>query len=208
MKLLFIALLVLVVPNHDGEWDLKKDKEGIKLYTKHVEGSTLKAIKANTTFHAPLEVCVAILRDIPNLNELFPDCIKVEKVMQSESEQIHYLQLKAPWPVTNRDGAFKLQYSYDASEETVIVRASMTSDKYPLQDGFVRLDAGGGTWKFKRLDAEHTELEYYYHGEPGGSIPSWLANSVVEENPYKMLSNFHSLLKLERYQRKTFSFLK
>ena len=207
MKSLLIFLLIAFLPLHDSSWELKKDKEGIKLYTKHVEGSTLKAIRANTTFHAPLENCIAVLRDIPNLNKLFPDCIKVEKVMQNDKEQIHYLQLKAPWPVTNRDGAFQLRYSYDSAAQTAIVAASMTTDKYPAQDGFVRLTVGGGTWKFKRLDAEHTELEYYYHGEPGGGIPSWLANSVVEENPYKMLLNFHSLVEQERYKGKKFSFL-
>jgi len=71
----------------------------------------------------------------------------------------------------------------------------------------VRLTEGGGTWKFTRIDENHTALDYYYHGEPGGSIPAWLANSVVEENPFKMLLNFHELVKLERYHGKEFSFL-
>ena len=210
MRTISFTILLMLCANlsfaQEG-WSLKKDKDGIKAYTKPVDGSTMKAIKATTEFHCSLETCIAVLQDIPNLIELFPDCEKAAKVSQSETEQIHYLHLKAPWPVADRDATFKLEYSYDASNEAVFIKASTGAGEYPEQKGLVRLTEGGGSWKFTRIDDGHTALEYYYHGEPGGSIPAWLANSVVEENPFKMLQNFHNLVKLERYQGKTFSFI-
>ena len=208
MKSLSVLLLLAILPVHDSTWELKKDKDGIKLFTRHEEGYALKAIKAETVFNASLETCIAVLRDIDHLIELFPDCEKVVKVKQDENSQIHYLQLKAPWPVTNRDGAFGLKYSFDAKEQTVIIEAKMVSDAYPVQDGFVRLNKGSGTWKFKRIDATHTSLDYYYLGDPGGNIPAWVANTVIEESPFRMLTNFHKLVKLDRYKGKKFSFIK
>jgi len=208
MKSLSILLLIAILPMHDSTWELKKDKDGIKLFTKHEEGYPLKAIKAETVFNASLETCIAVLRDIDHLIELFPDCEKVVKVNQDATSQIHYLQLKAPWPVTNRDGAFKLNYAYDSKLGTVFIEAKMAADAYPAQDGYIRLNKGSGTWKFKRIDATHTSLEYYYLGDPGGNIPAWVANSVIEESPYRMLVNYHKLVKLERYQGKKFAFIK
>ncbi|MCF8464499.1 MAG: hypothetical protein K9G41_06650 [Flavobacteriales bacterium] len=208
MKLLFSLLLLSTVPFHDGNWELKKDKDNIKVYTRHVEGSGLKAIKATTTFNAPLETCVAVLRDIDHLTELFPDTKVAKKISQTENDQVHYLEMDAPWPVTDRDGAFLLVYKYDATTKTLVVNAKMVPDACPKKDGIIRLSKGGGTWTFKRIDATHTSLDYYFHGEPGGSIPTFLANSVVEENPLKMLTNFHALVKLERYQGKKFAFIK
>ncbi|MCF8275147.1 MAG: hypothetical protein K9J17_00315 [Flavobacteriales bacterium] len=208
MKSLSILLLIAILPLHDSTWELKKDKDGIKLFTRHEEGYSLKAVRAETVFSAPLETCIAVLRDIDHLNELFPDCEKVVKVKQDESSQTHYLQLKAPWPVTDRDGAFGLEYSYNAAEKTVTIEAKMVPGAYPEQSGIVRLNKGTGTWKFKRIDATHTSLEYYYLGDPGGSIPAWVANSVIEESPFRMLTNFHKLVKLERYQGKKFAFIK
>ncbi|MGB1318444.1 MAG: START domain-containing protein, partial [Flavobacteriales bacterium] len=149
-----------------------------------------------------------VLRDIPHLTDLFPDSEKAEKVSQTETDQIHYLHLNAPWPVADRDATFKLEYSYAAAKQMALVKATTGAAEYPEQKGLVRLTEGGGTWKFTRIDDSHTALDYYYHGEPGGSIPAWLANSVVEENPYRMLINFHELVKLERYQGKSFSFIK
>ncbi len=208
MKTLIAALIIALVPLHDGNWELKKDKDNIKVYTKHVEGSGLKAIKAITTFNAPLETCAAVLRDIEHLTELFPDTRTVKKVSQSDNEQVHYMEMDAPWPVADRDGAFRLVYEYNAATKTLVVDAKMKPDAYPVQDGMVRLTKGGGTWTFIRVDATHTRLEYFFHGEPGGSIPAFLANSVVEENPLKMMMNFHQLVKLDRYQGKKFNFIR
>lgn len=210
MRIISFTILFILCANvgfAQDEWALKKDKDGIKAYTKPVDGSTMKAIKATTEFQCSLETCIAVLRDIPHLIELFPDCEKAEKVSQSETAQIHYLHLKAPWPVADRDATFQLEYSYDTPNKTALVKATTGAAEYPEQKGLVRLTEGGGTWKFTRIDDTHTALDYYYHGEPGGSIPSWLANSVVEENPFRMLLNFHQLVKLERYQGKTFSFI-
>lgn len=202
-----LSLLFSVsVFGQDG-WELKKDKDGIKAYTKPVEGSAMKAIKATTEFNCSLETCVAVLRDIPHLVELFPDCEKAVKVEQSESDQIHYLHLKAPWPVADRDGTFQLKYSYDAETNSVMVNATTGIGNYPEQKGLVRMTTGGGSWEFKKIDENRTSLQYYFHGDPGGSIPAWLANSVADENPFRMLLNFHNLVKLERYQGKTFSFI-
>lgn len=207
MKLLAFLVLLHLPFNHD-DWELKRDKDGILIYTKHIEGSDLKAIKAETTFNASLETCAAVLRDIDNLTNLFPDTKVAKKLSQTATDQVHYLQIDAPWPAADRDGAFHLTYSYDASSQTLVVDAKTVPDAYPIQDKYVRLSAGGGTWTFTRISENQTKLDYYFHGEPGGSIPDWLANSVVVENPLRLIQNFHKLVTLDRYQGKSFEFLK
>lgn len=205
--ILTIILFGLSVTSYSQDWQLKKDKEGIKCFTKPVQGSQMKAIKAETEFHCSLETCVSVLRDIPNLIELFPDCERVEKVMQTDKNQIHYLHLNAPWPVADRDATFQLDYDYISEKDRVVVTATTVVGKYPEQKGVVRLTDGGGTWEFTRIDDEHTKLLYHYHGNPGGSIPAWLANSVAEENPFRLIQNFHKLVKLERYKGKSHAFM-
>ena len=202
LLLVFISLSTFA----QEEWQLKRDKTGVKVYTKHVEGSGLKAIKATMTFPSDLSTCVAVLRDIPHLTELFPDCEKTEKVTQTDNDQVHYLHLNAPWPVTDRDATFHLTYEYRPESETVFIQADIINEKYPEQGGMIRLTKGIGTWTFKKA-GDQTELIYRFHGEPGGNIPDWLANSVVEDNPLEMLQNYRELVKLPRYQGKHFTFL-
>ena len=206
MKLLPFVLMICPLVLHGQEWDLKKDKNKIKVYTRHVEGSGLKAIKATTTFNCNLETCVAVLKDIPHLVELFPDCERTEKVSQTETEQIHYLHLNAPWPVTDRDATFILKYDYNPESRSVVVLADVINDQYDVQNGLIRLTKGTGTWTFTQTE-NGIELIYLFHGEPGGNIPDWLANSVVEDNPFEMLENFHHLIGMSRYHGKSYSFI-
>ena len=202
-----LLLLISVCCVAQDNWQLKKDKTGIKVYTKRIDGWGLKAIKATTTFDCDLATCVAVLRDIPHLVELFPDCEKTEKVTQTDIDQIHYLHLDAPWPVTDRDATFHLTYEYQPETESVFIQADIINEKYPEQDGLIRLTKGIGTWTFTKA-GDKTDLVYRFNGEPGGSIPDWLANSVVEDNPLEMLQNYLELVKLPRYQGKSFTFLK
>lgn len=206
MKSILSILTFLPLAVFAQEWELKKDKENIKVYTRHVEGSGLKAIKATTTFPCNVETCVAVLKDIPHLTELFPDCERTEKITQTDKDQVHYLHLNAPWPVTDRDATFELVYNYNPATETVTINADIITGKYPVNDGLIRLTEGVGTWTFKKSGIE-TDLTYLFHGEPGGNIPDWLANSVVEENPFEMLQNFHKLIGKSRYHGHSYAFM-
>ena len=38
-----------------------------------------------------------------------------------------------------------------------------------------------------------TEVTYQVHTEPGGSVPSWLANSFVVDAPFNTLSGLRTL---------------
>ena len=207
MRLTLLLVFISLSSIGQENWQLKKNKAGVKVYTKYIEGSGLKAIKATTTVACNLFTCVAVLRDIPNLTELFPDCKKSIKLSQTDINQIHYLHLDAPWPVTDRDATFYLTYHYQPEIETAFIQANIVKDKYPKQEGLIRLTQGTGSWTFKKL-GDQSELTYRFHGEPAGNIPDWLANSVVEDNPWEMLQNFKKLVQLPRYQGKSFTFMK
>ncbi len=209
MKTTYTMLLLLFCTAVMGQedWNLKKDADGIKVYTRSVEGSNMKATKATVTLKCNLHTCVAVLKDIEHLDELFPDCNLAKRIEQSDTEQIHYLELEAPWPVADRDATFYLTYTFDSESKSVIVGSSPITGKYPEQKGKVRLTTGKGEWRFRQIAEDKTEVIYSAHIEPGGSIPMWLANSVVEENPFRMFHNFQDLIKLERYQGKSFSFI-
>lgn len=44
-----------------------------------------------------------------------------------------------------------------------------------------------GYWKLVPKNANETEVTYQVHTEPGGSVPSWLANKFVVDAPFNTL---------------------
>jgi hypothetical protein len=57
----------------------------------------------------------------------------------------------------------------------------------PEEKGFVRVAQVEGFWKFVPKGADQTEVTYQVHTEPGGSVPSWLANKFVVDAPFNTL---------------------
>ena len=44
-----------------------------------------------------------------------------------------------------------------------------------------------GLWIFNPVSKGVTEIIYQYQGDPGGSIPGWVANLFIVDGPYKTL---------------------
>jgi hypothetical protein len=57
----------------------------------------------------------------------------------------------------------------------------------PEEKGYVRVAQVEGFWKLVPKGADQTEVTYQVHTEPGGSVPSWLANKFVVEAPFNTL---------------------
>lgn len=49
-----------------------------------------------------------VILDVDNYTNLFPDCIKAKILEQNGNYyNIHYFNIKAPWPVKNRDAIYE-----------------------------------------------------------------------------------------------------
>lgn len=182
------------------DWTLKRQKDGITVYVREVPGSGLRAFKAETDIPGNLAACLSVLRDIDDFTSLFPDCSSSKKVSQSDSDQVHYLIMDAPWPVNDRDGVFQFRYRFDRTTGRLTVNADIIGGHVPPANGMVRLMKGKGEWAFTPKGKESTQLVYTFHGEPGGSIPDWLADQVVVDTPFGVLTNFKKAVIKPEYQ--------
>lgn len=91
-----------------------------------------------------------------------------------------------PWPVMPRDSALKVSTRRGADGSvTRILRG--VADYLPEQKGFVRVSKVDGLWSLTPKAVGEIEVVYQVHGEPGGSVPSWLANSFVVDAPFNTL---------------------
>ncbi|MCF8256574.1 MAG: hypothetical protein K9J06_03420 [Flavobacteriales bacterium] len=206
------ALLLLALPSFtavaQGEWEFRKEQNGIRISTREVPGSPLKATRAETVFDAPVGNCVSVLKDVEHFTTLFPSCTYSERISTSgDTLQTQYVKLKAPWPVTDRDYAFMYFFRKGPSKGSVNVVTKCMPSAYPLDPSMIRLDRGDGKWTFTPVSGGRTRLVYEFHGTPGGSVPAWLANSTVVDSPLSMLENFHRMVKEKRHQGKSYRFI-
>ncbi len=174
------------------DWRLAKDAEGIKVYVRNVPGSSLREFRGEISLDVPVDKVVAVLRDANAFVKWMPDVAASELLSINDSEQFHYLDNKAPWPVANRDGVY--HFVYGRSEDgTVIVRVNAVPGYVPLREGKVRIPQADGQWVISPA-AEGVRVRYQMHASPGGSIPGWVANQAVVDTPYGTLKAMRDYL--------------
>lgn len=203
----FIFAVFLTHLSFAQDWTLSKNEDGIKVFTRAIEGSSFKEFKGEAQIEGTIESFVALLRDVPNFHLFFESAMK-PKLLKREGDtiQIHYLQTKAPWPVSNRDGVYQYSYQYNAKQKELYVALKALPTYSKNVDGFVRVPKATGFWKATQVTPTQIKVVYQLHPEPGGSIPAWLANTGAVDLPFNTITNLKKRIVLKQYQNKKLPF--
>lgn len=204
---LFIFTLFFTHLSFSQNWTLAKNEDGIKVYTRQIEGSSLKEFKGETQIKGTIESFVALLRDVPNFHLFFESAMNPKLLkLQGDTLQIHYLQTKAPWPVSNRDGVYQYLYQYNANQKELLVGLKALPTYSKKEADFVRVPEASGFWKAKQVTSTEISVVYQLHANPGGSLPAWLANSSSIDLPFNTLTKLKERIVLKQYQNKKLPF--
>jgi hypothetical protein len=209
--ILLIASFSFTVDAENSEWELEKEEKDIQLeiYTREISGSSLKEFKGVMIAETTLSTLAALLLDSSAAPKWMHQCERFEVIEQTDSKSaVIYFINGAPWPVSDRDAVISSTMSQDSETLTLRVDVKAVVDRLPEDDDYVRIPRMAGFWSFSPLPGGKVEIVYQVHAEPGGSLPSWLANSVVVDTPYHTMSNMLEMLALDKYQTADISFVK
>lgn len=177
------ALLASVAQAED--WQVAKDQDGIKVSLSEVAGSKYKAYRGVTTIKASMAKVRSLQEDVAGACAWIHEC-KSQKLLKHEGDQSWtYTQFNTPWPVTARDSVLHITTS-EAADGSVTRTLEGVPNYIPEEKGFVRVAQVEGFWKLVPKD-DLIEVTYQVHTEPGGSVPSWLANKFVVDAPFNTL---------------------
>ncbi|MHC2144869.1 START domain-containing protein [Pseudomonas sp. 210_17 TE3656] len=183
---LIMGLSAALLPLAQAEdWKQAKSEDGIKVDLTEVAGSDYKAYRGVTLIKAPLAKVRALQEDVVGACAWIHEC-KSQKLLKTEGNQSWtYTQFNTPWPVTPRDSILHVTTTEEADGS--LTRKLEGVPKYlPEEKGFVRVAKVQGFWKLQPRDGG-TEVTYQVHTEPGGSVPSMVANKFVVDAPFNTL---------------------
>lgn len=196
IKYLLIFSFILA-PFQNSDWDLKKDKSGIKIYIRDVEGSSFAEFKGVITIEKyNLSEVLDVILDVENYDKLFPDC-KNPKVLKQDGPyyDVHQIEVTAPWPVKARDAIYEQITVINDDGKHALITLKPLPDFAKESKKFVRIQKGTGFWELQEDNNNNVKVMYQFHGEPGGDVPAWLANSFVVSHPFKTLENLKMRIK-------------
>lgn len=194
------AATLLAAPNTlsgpvTDPWRLEKLEGGIRVSSRAVAGSPIRAIKAEVDIRAPFTNVVALLLDVSQRTRWDETCAAASVHRQvSDVEDVVYVHNDLPWPASDRDMILRRTWLIAADGSRAQIRATVDNDVLPEVAGRVRVPQADGVWTVVRTGAASVRVSTEIHADPGGPVPDWLMNSLSIQAPHKALRNMRQLL--------------
>ena len=211
----FIKYILILAPFVVGgilsqaqeRWELRKDKNGIKVFSSITEQSDFKAFKAKMLADGSIQNFVAVLKDIESLPDWAYN-VKYADLLERSGDtlQIYYSEATAPFPFKNRDGIYLNRFRWIADSSILFMDIKLLHDYLEEKEDLVRVK-GKGFWRVNVLTTGLLDVTFQMKVDPGGNIPTWLANIFVNDTPYFTMLKLREIMKKEKYQNQRFDFI-
>lgn len=174
-------------------WILKKDKNGIKVFIRNVEGIEFKEFLGIITVDYPIEKVDRLMNNVPNQVNWLCDTIESRVIKDDPINPIQYNVITAPL-VSNRDVVILTKVTRTPGKIMRTFQA-VKHASVPERKGIVRMPTMVGMWLFESVGKNRTKVTYQNLADPGGSLPSGLVNMTVVKMPFVSLTNMLEQLK-------------
>lgn len=182
-------------------WRLEKDTDGIAVWTRSVDGSPHRALRARMVVETPLAGLVAIIRDTAACPEWAQFCTESyvhERV--GPAEAYIYTRNDLPWPVADRDVLSHVTWRENPETGAVEMEAVATRGRLEPLRGLVRLTDARSTWSLRQLEDGGVEVTTFAHVDPAGPVPAWITNRLLVDAPFRTMERLRALAASGRWQ--------
>ena len=192
---ILFLFLVFGLPDSSFSWELEKNKNGIKVYTRKTDQSSIKEFKAITTVDAKRLRVAEIVARVSDYINWFPKCSDSKTLKEiSSTERKVYYRVDLPWPTADRDIIMNLKVKVNKEKKETLLLFTQSSGGMNKVDGVVRMPYAKGYWKLTTV-GDQTKVHYQFIGDPGGSLPDWIINMFIVDSPYDALVALKAKLK-------------
>lgn len=179
----------------DESWELRRDKEDIKVFTRAQEGWPIKGFRAETNIKASTEDLIETVLNATEFTAWMND-MKKSSILETKPDGtvITYYELSIPWPMQNRDAVGAMLVREE--DETTYVEVDILTDYLPEYPKLVRMTRSVGFWSFTKSQDGGIDVVYQFIADPEGNVPGWIANLFLVDGPYQTLINLRERLEM------------
>ncbi len=210
MRLLVLMLLPLpLLAAEVAEWELKRDRDGIQVYTGEVEGSPYDAVRSEAIIEGvSLSSLVALVNDAEACADWADRCAESYVVEQlSDTEAYVYTHNDMPFPVRDRDVVVRLKWTQDPQSLAVEMNSTAVTGQVEAMRGRLRLTDAIASWRFEPLPDGSIKIVNEAHLDPGSALPGWLTNMLLVDTPFETMKAFMTEVRKPKYRDSIVNFI-
>lgn len=211
LLLSFLLLTTTAIAQQDSEsdWILKRDRDGIQVYTRKVEGSPYDAVRAEMLVdNVRISSMAALILDAEACPQWADRCAEsyVHEHI-SDTEQLIYTLNDLPFPVKDRDVMSRVTWSQDPQTSTVSMHSQPAAGVIEERKGALRLENANVSWHFQPEGEGVVRVINEAHVDPGSALPGWVTNMLLVETPFETMKAFREAIRDEKYAGAEYGFI-
>jgi hypothetical protein len=194
-QFLFILLLIgFKTAIAQGKWELRRNENGISVYTRRAATGNLKELRVVCELIATKTQLINTIEDIGNYSSWVYSNKKsyILKTL-SPGKIIYYTQARLPWPLRDRD--LILELTVNPSPDVLNITVKSVPEYLPKNDDYVRVPYSLALWKVVQETDNKLKIDYTFSVDPGGNIPVWIVNATMAIGPYNSFVRLREVLK-------------
>jgi len=180
-----------------GKWELKKDENGIEVFTRKAAKGNIKELRVICELDATKVQLINTLEDISDYNS-WVYSNKKSTVLKTITPQniIYYTESHLPWPIKDRDLIIELNIM--PTQDVLNIVAKSLPGYLPQNNNYIRVPYSLAQWKVTQAPNNQLKVDYTFSVDPGGNIPSWLVNATLTIGPYNSFLKLKEILKAQK----------
>ena len=175
-------------------WELKKDEEGIQVYTREINGSSINEFRAVAVYQTTMNELVRVITDAQNLKRWNYKTIKSKLLKKTSNNKfIVYMYNDFGWLVKDRDHVSEITVG-PVNETTIKITINSLPKYLPEVANAIRIKEFSGFWLLEK-QTNGIRVTQQMHGEPRGYVPTMLVNATLAKAPLYTFKQLKKVLK-------------
>jgi hypothetical protein len=190
--LLGLAFILLIEVSLFGQnsWILQKEKDGIKISSRHAASSPFDDVRVEVDLPGNTAQLKSILLDISHYKDWSYAMKKSVLIKQlGTGKLIYYSEIEVPWPATDRYFYANFDLKEDSEGHTIKVISENLPDYLPASKDLQQVTFIKGLWNISTNSKKTIHVDYILELNPGGNLPSWVLNLFSAKGPLETFEN-------------------
>ena len=188
MNILIHSIMVLtpyLFGINSEEWELKKEKNNIKVYLRDKDSFT-KEYLAETIINSDLNTIYNIILDYDNAYKWMYK-LESSKILKKESENLFYVYftVNMNWPLKKRDLVSNV--TVKKAKNNIIIELNYKPNYIKRNENYYRIEDTRSIWNLIKIDSKKTKVTLQSYAEIEG-IPEFITDMFIIDSPMYSMS--------------------
>lgn len=204
---LLLALSINLLFAQYNDWIHKQSEGDIEVFYRDNSQTGLRELKMVFFVESNTASIVQLLQDVSNYDNWIYKLQTAHIIERIDANSYYYYNtMDFPWPMADRDMIGKSRFWQDKNG---VVHSALEAapNKLPQKEDFIRIPTIQINWDLYPQEDDRVKVEYALQSDPGGSIPTWAINLVIEQGPLQTVKNMRKQLESGKYDKAHFAWL-